>query len=215
MSYKHRWPTIQKWQELLGQHRKFETIPIWSQPYFYMLVIHRQETTHREKLKHFPRAKLLSNLHSLSYNQTFLSHKPLQNLFTQTLQEPSTEPTQHTIFDLMHVFICTNDFYFKSSQTAPQRNRPTSSRTAMCGHWWCQALVEHAKLCSFWLLCESYDIWHMTYVYIVYLYLHISIFIFYSRHMHIYADISQNMSTIFICVVVERSSSFAGSRRYA
>lgn len=106
-------------------------------------------------------------------------------------------------------------FYFKSSQTAPQRNRPTSSRTAMCGHWWCQALVEHAKLCSFWLLCQKYDIWHMTYVYIMYLYLHISIFIFYSRHTHIYADISENMSTIFICVVVERSSSFAGSRRFA
>lgn len=106
-------------------------------------------------------------------------------------------------------------FYFKSSQTAPQRNRPTSSRTAMCGHWWCQALVEHAKLCSFWLLCEKYDIWHMTYVYIRYLYLHISIFIFYSRHIHIYADITQNISTIFICVVVERSSSFAGSRRFA
>ena len=118
MSYEHRWPTIQKWQELLGQHRKFETIPIWSQPYFYMLVIHRQETTHREKLKHFPRAKLLSNLHSLSYNQTFLSHKPLQNLFTQTLQEPSTEPTQHTIFDLMYVFILQILFQIVSNCTS-------------------------------------------------------------------------------------------------
>lgn len=84
----------------------------------FILVIHRQETTHREKLKHFPRAKLLSNLHSRSHNQTFLSHKPLQNLFTQTLPEPSTEPTQHTIFDLMYVFtinkyVCTYTYIYR------------------------------------------------------------------------------------------------------
>ena len=179
-------------------------------PYFYMLVIHRQETTHRKKLKHFPRAKLLSNLHSRSYNQTLLSPqasaKPLY---------PNSSRTIHRTYP--YVIICVYIwiymykwllFQIVSSCTSkkPPHFKPHCNVRPLMVPGLC------AKLWSFWHLWESYecDIWPL---YTLCIYICIFLFSYLQTHTYVCWHFPKHtVSTIFICVLVKRSSSFAGSR---